>query len=442
VARVVGIAVVLGALVAPGAAEAKPAKKKKPAVTAKKAKAKAPVARRAVETASPGAVEDVRTRNGAAVWHVARPGRVAAAALVVRAGPWNEDANQATVSSAVARWVVEPSAHTFLQTHGVTLDLEMTPGGPVFLMRGPAERLPAASAHLVRAVMSPSGARLPRAQVRAIQDPRRSDPWEVLGALVRGVCWPGSGYEVPAYGRQEDQAGMVDDRALRAFHRSWYRPSNMTLVTAGPGSPGSFAAAFSGFKGSVLDRRPQSPGQPIVSNLEHTGRPPVTVSGVTMAGLQNPGGALLLRARAAELLAQEERRGTLAGPAWADILWVGTTALVHVVVLHPRVESEHALRMEQAAQLKLVEDLLKAAAQVPDAELNELRKREGSRLERLLASPEGVVRVLAPLSTVVDVPPDLRKAVLATPGPQVREQMAALDAPSGVRFSMRRKTEP
>lgn len=404
------------------------------------------VTKRAIEPAVPqvdlsNTVEVKKLKNGVVLWGLRRPGPMGTVALVVRAGTWNEDPGKPSASLAAARWVLEPSTHDYLARFGVALDFEMHAGGPAFVLRGPADRLPAALGQLTRSLMKPAPERMARSRVRAVLEPRRYDVARSLPDLARGMCWVGGSFELPTYGRAEDALGMLDSAGQVSFWNSWYQPRHMTVVAVGPGGASSYASVMNALRGRGREREVQSPGQPAlpIHQVQH-GLPSLTLAGVVIPGTQNAGSALLMRARLAELLQAEMAKGTLAGPAVADVAWTAGHCVVYAVVMHPGEANEQELTEAQARQLKQLEDLLSAATELDDAALNELRKREGARLFRSMATPEGVLSVLVPWASFTDTPPDLRKAVLSTPTPALRAQWAET---RGVRshFSLRRLSD-
>ncbi|MEW5853603.1 MAG: hypothetical protein AB2A00_32810 [Myxococcota bacterium] len=415
--------------------------RKKPARPAQKA---APVAAESAAPAAPSEDEELSTavqfeqlKNGGVIWGVNRPGPMTAVAVVVRAGARQEDLAQSGVALAVARWVLEPAVTGYLTRFGVTVELEMLPGGAAFILRGPSERMQAAVAQFLKDLARPNPAGLPRSRVRATLEPRRHDALRSLPDAVAGVCWTGSPFELPAWGAT-DTLGMVDDRAQREFHAAWYRTRGMTLVVAGPRGGRDYGPLLAALSRAPMSRETIAPGQPgLPVHQVQRGQLPITVAGVAMPGPQNAGGALLVRARTAELLAEEMERGTLAGPWHTDIVWTASNAVVFAAVHHSSATTEQALTEEQAAQLKVLEGAIQGATQLSDEEINALRKREGARLSRRFASPEGAVRLLAPFATVTDRPVDLRKSVMATPTPDVRKLLEGARG-ENVRLSIRR----
>jgi len=359
----------------------------------------------------------IKLPNGGLLWGVQREGPTTTAALLVRGGSRHEDMDHSGTALAVARWVEESMSQEDLARAGVTLELSMLSGGALFTLRGPSSSVPGAMRWLLKAAMQPRRSEMAHGRDRAALEPARSDVLRVIPDLIGGACWTGSSFELPALGNG-DTIGSLSDATEKLFHSTWYRPRNMTVIALGPGGARPYSAALAGTQRGRMARETLAPGEPgLPVHQVLRGGSPLTVAGASLPGPQQAAAALLLRARTQELLEDATQEGKLDSPWTVEIVWTRSAAIVYAALVH--VGGEPAPEA-QAAQLKILESALLAAAGTPDGELNELRKREGARLTRRFATPEGALELLAPLAAVSDEAVDLRKSVMGTPSEIVR----------------------
>ncbi len=366
--------------------------------------------------------------NGGLVWGIPREGPSGAVALVVRAGARQEDIGRSGVALSAAHWVLASFDPAVARAQGVEARLEMLPGGAVFTLYGPAAALPGQFARLVRAALKPDPKLVALARDRALLDTRRMDTARTIGDAVAQACWTGTSLELPAWG-MGDVLSAVEDGYEKVFHRTWYQVRGMTAVAVGPGGGAPYSSVLAGAAKGRMARETLAPGEPGLPAHQLQRNPvAVTLAGAALPGPQDAGAALLLRGRLQELVDAAQDRGELSGPALVDIVWTRRSAVVFAAIFHPKADDmEEAV---QAAQLKLLERQLVAAADLPEEELNALRKREGARLSRAFADPLTAVAQLASLATVADAPVDVRRAVMATPPEKLRAGLSRAQDPN------------
>lgn len=385
-----------------------------------------------ISTAVDGAV----LRNGTAWWGVDRPGPMAAAALVVRAGNRQEDVGRSGVALATARWVLASADPAALLRMGVTVEVEMVPGAAAFVLRGPADALRGAIPRLLRAAVAPRPEHLGTSRMTAALEMRRYDLRRTLPDLASALCWPGSSFELPTWGDADAEINMDDERFQRLFHRTWYRPRAITLIVVGPGGGRPYERVLKAISRTRIARGAVAPGEPGLPVHQVQGAPhALTLAGAALPGPATPGPALLVRGYAEESLSAAQAAGRLRAPFAVETLWTRKASVVVAAAYHP-----HSTELDadaQAQALRVLEEALATAADLSPEEVQALRKREGARLSARFATVDGALALLLPLASVVDAPPDLRREVMGYPQEPMAAALATL-RDNGNRLTLRR----
>lgn len=364
------------------------------------------------------AVDHEQLPNGGMLWGMERPGNDGVVALVVRAGARQEDVGRSGAALSTARWVLASYSPLEALRQGVIAELDMLPGGAMFILRGPSGALPGAFARLLKATLRPTPKLMALGRDQALLETRRLDFFRSVGDAVSAACWSGTSFELPAWG-QKDTLATLDDGYERIFHSTWYQPRNMTVIALGPRGFAPYRAALAASSRARMSRETVAPGEPAlpVHQVQRQGVV-FSLAGVAMPGPQSAGPALLLRGRAEELLGGALLAGKLQGPVMADIVWTRKAAIVWAAVQHTDADIDERA---QGKALGVIEEALRAAARLSDEDLNALRKREGARLSRAFSDPDVALRHLGQLATATDAPVDLRHAAMASQTEVVRK---------------------
>ncbi len=183
--------------------------------------------------------------NGLGLIAVHLPGRaLVTASLVLASGAVDEPAEQAGVTSLMARALTEGTEHhdaigltEASERLGASLHAEAGWDGLSISVEVPAERLSAALALAAEVAIEPT---FPTADIERMRDERMNDLLQAKAdprrraddGFVTTIYAPGSPYGRPSAGTEETVPGLDADKT-RAIHRRRLDPSRMTLIIGG-----------------------------------------------------------------------------------------------------------------------------------------------------------------------------------------------------------------